>query len=78
MLPVLREAPREIFRPGALEEGIPAHRWEKYVIPKGASIEDLPRNSEGRLLNEVPGDGNVFDHQLAQERLVRHYGILDV
>lgn len=78
MLPILRETPGAIFRPGKLEEGISAHRWEKYVVPKGTDVEDMPRGEHGRLLGEVPGDGNVFDHQIAQERLVRHYGGLDV
>lgn len=78
MLPALRESPWDIFRPGTLEEGISTHRWEKYVVPEGTSIEEMPRGDDGRLLGEVPGDGNVFDHQIAQERLVRHYGDLDV
>lgn len=78
MLSILRDSPLDAFRPGSLEEGIKAHRWGKFVTPPGKTVDDMPRGAQGRLIGEVPGDGNVFDHQLAQERLVRQYGVLDV
>lgn len=78
MLPILRESPLDAFRPGSLETGIPVHRWEKYVVPVGMAIENMERDTDGRLFGEVPGDGNVFDHQLAQERLISQYAPLDV
>lgn len=78
MLQVLRDSPLDVFKEGSLEAGIPAHRWEKYVVPNGMSATDMERDTNGRLFGEVPGDGNVFDHQLAQERLVREYGELDI
>lgn len=78
MLAVLKNAPIEVFSSGSLEKGIPSHRWGKFVIPDGMTVDDMPRGADGRLLGEVPGDGNVFDHQIAQERLIGEYGALDV
>lgn len=73
MLPILRDSPFDAFKKGSFEAGIPAHRWGKYVVPEGMAADRMPRDRDGRLLGEVPGDGNVYDHQLAQERLVREY-----
>ena len=78
MLAILRDSPLDAFRPSSLEKGIPAHRWEKYVVPEGMRIDEMERDSRGRLLGEVPGDGNVFDHQIEQERLIGTYGIFDI
>lgn len=78
MLAVLKDSPVDVFAPGSLEKGIASHRWGKFVIPDGMTTGNMPRGADGRLLGEVPGDGNVFDHQLAQERLIARYGILDV
>lgn len=36
------------------------------------------RDEEGRIVGEVPGDGNVFDHQIAQERLIAQYALFDI
>lgn len=78
MLPILRDSPLDAFKKGSFEAGIPAHRWEKYVVPAGMTAEKMERGADGRLLGEVPGDGNVFDHQLVQEKLIREYGELDI
>lgn len=78
MLPILRNSPLDAFKDGSFEAGIPAHRWEKYVVPAGMTAEEMERGPDGRLLGEVPGDGNVFDHQLVQEKLIREYGELDI
>lgn len=78
MLPILRDSPFDAFKKGSFEAGISAHRWEKYVVPEGTTVQDMERGADGRLLREVPGDGNVYDHQLAQERLIREYGELDI
>ncbi len=73
-----RQDPNAAFRDSVLREGIAVHRWERYVVPAGMSVNDVPRDGHGRLSGEVPGDGNVYDHQRHQGELVRKYAPADL
>lgn len=56
---------------------IDVYRWKDY-------IGDLPSplcptsKKVMRILGQVPGDGNVYDHHRHQARLVRNYGRRDI
>ena len=56
------------------QAGMRTHRWEQFC----GDLARTPVGPDGRKLGQVPGDGNVFDHQLTQARLVGQFGRLDV
>ena len=65
----------ETLRREYVQAGIRTLRWEKWFSGKFPEGE---RDASGRHPGEVPGDGNVYDHQRRQATLVRHYGALDI
>lgn len=67
-----------VLRSKNLLRGLATHRWERYVVPTGKTVQEMDRDVNFRLVGEVPGDGNVLHHQLHQERLIRTYAPLDV
>lgn len=62
---------------GYRNAGVGAYRWGDFTgelpLPVGPVSGRVMQ-----VLGQVPGDGNVYDHQRHQARLIRNYGRFDI
>lgn len=59
------------------DAGIGVYRWKDYTGELPSSVCSVSQKIS-RALGQVPGDGNVYDHQRHQARIIRNYGVFDI